>query len=331
MSNYNDMSKNKKYELDDMNIRSHLNTSLDKEGISVSEELITRTLAAIKEQQALRAEQGTTKINPWSRYIRGFAGVAAALLLAVVGYNVIKQMPIVRNETTSKDSASPEADLMMEQSTSSEAKADMAAKEVPAAANTTADMNAAKDGDQSVLKENEEYTIKKEDDEYGQASIGSADNIDSQNGNDNLTTSIPEDITDAQEFSTSLRVTGGSAATYTFRDIFLPAPEEAQYITISSNKYDTSITLTALEDIKAFYLVMDSYQFTGDNQAAMDEQDYTVEMENLNNQTIYTMYIGSKLIVKINQGDNVSENIYYPDDDIHLKQDIETFLQEYRE
>ena len=84
--NYNGKDKNDKIELDELKIKSHLNTSLDLIGISVSEDLINRTLAAIKEQ-ALSGEDEVTqtsimkptkKIIAWNRYIRGFAGVAAA-------------------------------------------------------------------------------------------------------------------------------------------------------------------------------------------------------------------------------------------------------------
>ncbi len=341
MSYNGNRNKDKKIENDDMNIKAHLNTSLDLDGISVSEELFQRTLAAIKEQQTQREEHVDakgeekfgTKITPWNRYVRSIAGVAAALLLVVVGYNVVKQMPIVKQETTSMDSAAPKANLMMKQSDSEEEKTEMA--ETPAGANTTAD-TAAKDADQVVPEANSEYTISAET-FADEGTFGAAAKEDGalkatgQEGTEGetLITSIPEGKT--QEFSTATVGTKDSVVTYTFRDIFLPIPEEAEYITISSNKVGTSITLTALEDIQAFYLIMDTHRFTGDGQEAANDQDYTVEMKDPNTQALYTMYLGANLMIKFTQGDNVSESVYYPDDAALLKQDIEIFLQEYSE
>ena len=43
-----DKNKSDYSKLDDMNIKSHLNTSLEMSGISVSEDLIQRTIQAIK-------------------------------------------------------------------------------------------------------------------------------------------------------------------------------------------------------------------------------------------------------------------------------------------
>ena len=99
--NHKDKSKYDRIEQDELNIKSHLNTSLDLSGISVSEDLINRTLAAIKEQ-AISSEEVTKtddlaprkKIIAWNRYIRGFAGVAAAALIVVIGYNFIQHMPL---------------------------------------------------------------------------------------------------------------------------------------------------------------------------------------------------------------------------------------------
>lgn len=338
----------KKTEYDDMNIKSHLNTSLELEGISVSEELIQRTLAAIKEQQVQKKEHGDVKaeerhrtsIVPWNRYVRSFAGVAAALLLLVVGYNVLKQMPIAKNETTSMDNAAPEADLMMKQADSQETtasgSAEMSAAEAPAAASADVD-TVTKEESLTAQEETSEYTITAENTTgsgYG-ASVGT-NNAPNHGGEDGTEEEIqfakvPEDDSKTLKFSTSLQSTDASAVTYTFRNIFLPAPEEAEYITISSNKSGISITLTALDDIRAFYLVMDAHLFTGDGQEAADGQDYTVEMMNPNTQALYTMYLGPNLIVKCIQGDNVTENVYYPDDEALLKQDIETFLLEYSE
>jgi hypothetical protein len=341
---YNDSRNNdNNMKYDDMNIKKHLNTSLDLDGISVSEELFQRTLAAIKEQQVQREEHGASegedkfgrKIVAWNRYVRSIAGVAAALILVVVGYNVVKQMPVVKNETTSMDGAAPEANLAMDQSASEEARTQMMA-EAPAAANATTNA-AAEDAKQAESGENSEYTISADqiaDEGYGvSAKLDKSDAGTVQEGieGETMITKIPDDDLKTHEFSTTLRGADASAITHTFRDILLLTPEEAEYITVSNNISNYSITLTALEDIQAFYLIMDTHQFTDDGQEEAGGQDYTVEMKNTNTQVLYTMYLGSKLLVKCIQGDNVTENVYDPDDETLLKQDIEAFLQEYSE
>lgn len=345
MNDNSDMNKKQKINNDDMNIKSHLNTSLDLDGISVSEELLNRTLAAIKEQQMLREDQSIqkgaeklgTKIVPWNRYVRGFAGVAAALLLVVVGYNVIKQMPLIGQKSSSMNNAAPEYSLMMDQTTTE--GNDMSKKEVPAAESTASDQAAA-DATQSAPTDESEFTISAEtfpadtDTKLGASLYGTKKNkSDAGDGVEGETqiTSIPEEGTATQEFSTTLRAANDLGKVYSFRDIFVPSPEEAEYITISNNKNDSSVTLTSLEDIQAFYLVMDAHKFTGDDQAAAADQDYTVEMKNPDTQSLYTLHVGAKLVVEYTQGDTVSEYVYYPDDDMLLKQDIEAFFQEYAE
>jgi hypothetical protein len=340
---YNDNRNNdKKTKYDDMNLKEHLNTSLDLDGISVSEELFQRTLAAIKEQQVQREEHGGAegeekfgrKIVSWNRYVRGLAGVAAALILVVVGYNVVKQMPIVKNETTSMDEAAPEANLMMDQSASEEERTNMAV-EAPAAASATADTS-AKEAKQAESEENSEYSIAADNfAEEGNDAAAKLDESDTNTGQEGIDgetmiTMIPNEVK-THDFSTTLRGADASAVTYTLRNILLLTPEEAEYITISNNISGNSITLTALEDIQAFYLIMDTHQFTDGGQEEADEEDYTVEMKNTNTQALYTMYLGSNLLVRCIQGDNVTENVYYPDDGTLLKHDIETFLQEYSE
>ncbi len=97
------MSENKNYddnmEVDELNIKSHLNDSLDLSGISMSEDLINRTLLAIKKQselptavaevnESMTENDANRKVIHWNRYFRAFAGVAAAVVVVVVGYSL---------------------------------------------------------------------------------------------------------------------------------------------------------------------------------------------------------------------------------------------------
>ena len=87
--------KREDIENDKYNIKSHLNTSLETEGISVSEDLISRTMDAIRLQET--TDINTTKDNlehkkPIFLYrnVRTLITVAAAALILVIGVNAIR-------------------------------------------------------------------------------------------------------------------------------------------------------------------------------------------------------------------------------------------------
>ncbi len=92
---------------DDLDIKTHLNTSLDLKGITVSEELIKRTLEAVKQSDTVTSDFDNVsdnkeqinsdhqkddkiisgKLIPWYKKIRIVAGTAAAVLVVVAGLN----------------------------------------------------------------------------------------------------------------------------------------------------------------------------------------------------------------------------------------------------
>lgn len=74
------------YENDDLNIKLHLNTSFDLSGIHISEELINKTLGAIKEreQEELKNQRRSKKISLY-KYAYRIAGACAAVLVVAAG------------------------------------------------------------------------------------------------------------------------------------------------------------------------------------------------------------------------------------------------------
>jgi hypothetical protein len=334
--NYNGKDKNDKIELDELNIKSHLNTSLDLSGISVSEDLINRTLAAIKEQ-ALSGEdevtqtsimEPTKKIIAWNRYIRGFAGVAAAVVVVVVGYNLIQRIPFGMKQ--SSDSSAPEIAVTMDNAT-----------EAAPSQGTTGEENQILGATAVEDKEDEiPYTITAEagalDDESTDADKGvglseSGEEGDTISATENADLkSADRNMTQTQEFAAETPSTD-NVVTYTFREIFLPTPEQAEYITISDNRSAASITLTQPDDIEAFYLIMDSYQYSSTGTDSMIEPNYTVEMKSPELGALYTMLIGRNLTVRYTQGESTIENIYYVVDDTEFKQGLEEFFVEQSE
>jgi hypothetical protein len=331
--NYNDKEKNDKIELDELNIKSHLNTSLDLSGISVSEDLINRTLAAIKEQSLSGKDEvtqtsimePTKKIIAWNRYIRGFAGVAAAVVIVAVGYNLVQRMPFGMKQ--SSDSAAPELAVTMDNATESATSQGTTGEE-----NQTFDASAVEEKKDEIL-----YTITAEtgaledespDTDNGTGLSGStgAEETVPPAENANLK-SADRNMTQTQEFAAETPSTD-NVVTYTFREIFLPTPEQAEYITISDNRSDASITLTQPDDIDAFYVIMDSYQYSSTGTDSMIEPNYTVEMNSPELGALYTMLIGRNLTVRYTQGESTVENIYYVVDDTEFKQGLEEFFVE---
>ena len=331
--NYNDKDKNDKIELDELNIKSHLNTSLDLSGISVSDDLFNRTLAAIREQSLSGKEDATNtsttkptrKIIAWNRYIRGFAGVAAAVVIVVIGYNLMQSIPIGMKK--SANLAEPEMAVSMDSATETAPSEKMMGEE-----NQTFDASTIKEKEDENL-----YTITAE---AGAPENGSTDAdggaalSDSTVAEATVPATENEDLkssdrimTQTQEFAAETPSTD-NGVTYTFREIFLPTPEQAEYVTISDNLSDASITLTQPDDIEAFYIIMDSYQYSSTGIDSMIESNYSVEMNSPEIGSLYTMLIGRNLTVRYTQGENTIENIYYVKEDTEFKQSLDEFFSE---
>ena len=102
----------KKIDIDKLDIKAGLNASLDKEGISVSEDLVRRTLEAIRMNEASGRESGvnmTERKKPVFSYgyVRTFVAAAAAVLVLVAGLNAIR---IFTPKTFKSDLAKQELD-----------------------------------------------------------------------------------------------------------------------------------------------------------------------------------------------------------------------------
>jgi hypothetical protein len=333
--NYNDKKKDD-LEMDELNIKSHLNTSLDLSGISVSEDLINRTLAAIKEQPVenkdpkLGSEQLGKKIIPWGRYVRGFAGVAAAVLIVAVGYNVIKQEPF----GSKKDGASTKTEMqdktMVGTLSEEETNQNFSASSTEEAATSEtakedSNDNSAEIAATDVTEEKTaiQYTIT--------ADTFTEDAGSGVSGSEGEAGSLTEEAGSTEpakpKLSASLRNSNG-ADFFSFREIFLPDPTTAEYITITNEANQTSITLTDQEEILDFYTVMDTHQFTSGVENSAN-QNYTVELKSPEPEALYTLFIGDNLTVRYLEGDAVVENSYDAVDKVLLKQNLDELYQKY--
>lgn len=318
--NYKNTDHNK-HEMDDMNIRSHLNTSLDLNGISVSEDLINRTLRAIKEQQTkdeeqnnIHAKSADQKVIPWGRYFRGVAGVAAAILVVALGITAMtnRNFESKSDENSSAPESTDKSIMMDAKSTAEEytKDSDMVADE------STLDAGAATTDDELAALEAPYFTITAdsaliEDTSDGtslQFSAGTTEEVHKEEAEERIASGVQE--TD-----------------YTFRDIFLNAPELVEYITITEEVNSRMITLTEQADILEFYGVMDTHRFTGIQEGALEGQDYEVEAKD--NQALYTMLVGVNIKIRRVQGEIITESIYQAADGDRLHKELEEFFEKY--
>jgi hypothetical protein len=342
--NYNDKKK-ADMEIDDMKIKSHLNASLDMSGISVSEDLINRTLEAIKKQPAERQADVTAEENKkkpsersilWSRYIRGFAGVAAAALILVAGYGLISGSLSGKSkmdstnalpESTEYNAAASDADK--ENSAFSTAQDTAQAEDAMEEKDTDGGADAGATGESAV----------------GAANGATDDSVDVQSvpqftiAADTILSAEDEDIAGlaGQTTPEEARMAGeqpasqntGRAPLLTFRDIFLPDPEQAQSLTITEEISATSVTLTSQEEILDFYAVMDKHQFTGSTDASAGT-NYKVEIKSLQpGEAQYTMSVGGNITVSYQDNAATSQSIYNADDSALLIQNLQDFFNKY--
>lgn len=332
--NYNDKKKDN-IEIDDMKIKSHLNASLDLSGINVSEDLINRTLEAIKKQSAEQTDTVTEvntrevqkKVIPWNRYIRGFAGVAAAALIVVAGYGMISRgltgsmksddstNSAAQEERVNYDTAVSDTAEDFTYSASEAAPADdtlMAKDSGTKSADQNADGGSDNKADGQLA---EQFTITADADmtSEGGGTTGSAGQT------------VPgEAATAEQPLQSAL-----SVPVLTFRDIFLPDPAQAQSLTITDETTAATVTLTSQEEILDFYSVMDKHQFTSSSDSSAGS-DYKVEIKSLQpGESQYTMTVGNNVIISYQDSIAASQSIYNATDSALLLQDLKDFFSKY--
>ena len=350
-------------EMDDLKIKSHLNASLDLSGINVSEDLINRTLAAIKLQSAVNIEARSgagadektiekkeRKVLPWNRYVRGIAGIAAAAVIAVIGINFVRNMPMGMKMDKSAENSALQMDggsygISSKSAMDDSTMSDTESADAPMQEESGSDMKEIY-GD--VTEAPVQFTIAAE--AYGgEESNGNEYKSDALAGGGDTTAEEEdqrkEESTRASQFALSqeepeseaaknqdqaltARITGESVM-YSFREIFIPSPEQVRYLTISDDINQVSVTLTSREDVEAFYLVMYGHQFGLSDTSSPENSDYTVEMNSSELGMLYIMEVGSNLTVRYTQGDTETETVYYAVEDTRFRRELTEFFTEF--
>lgn len=309
----NRIQDDKELSSDDMNIKQHLNESLDIKGITISEDLINRTLSAIKQSEIeqpgdqqqdnkSKDEMAFKKIIPWSRCIRKIAGVAAAVLIVTVGLSLT-----IRD--SAKDDISQENSEMTAEDTSRYGTAD--------ASGTTA-FEAEQSSEDGLAQ-----SLDKDDTD---TSIAPKSAINPEEGNDIATASL-EDSKDEEDITEALTVDDGNGSPRTFEEIILTNSELVESLKIIDQTNNTEVVLTEQSDILNFYAVMEQQLFTIGTTAPISE-NYIVEAVGLQTEEVlYTMIIGDSISVSNSSGDSVDQSIYNTENNELLIQNIDELYQ----
>ena len=283
---FNDEKKGNN-ELDSLNLKSHLDTSLEQSGIRVSEDLINRTLEAIKQQSQnnnlldIRNEK-TKKSIPWSRYIRGVAGVAAAALIIFIGSQGFKGFYM----RSAKNDASQEYDMSKgSESPESESKIFME--------NFDVNIQEASDAKETEFFTKSTAAVEKTED----IAVGITDDTV-----DMLTAAEGPDLTDPNSF--------GKAENLSLQDISAFTRENAKEIKIT-NWEGKSVTIESQEKIEEFYVEVNNILFAFSSGAVTDHIYYTIELKG-DETTAYQniIWIGDSVTVRYVTGDDVIDDTY---------------------
>ncbi|NLK75602.1 MAG: hypothetical protein GX288_09990 [Clostridiales bacterium] len=270
---------NRDYEIDELNIKSHLNTSLGKSGINVSEDLIQRTLDAINKETDIHKKPIKASSN--LKYIRNIAGIAAALLVVVGGLNVLN---VLGDKGMTKDNAKENAPDML-------ISADMTDDTT---ANDSSDMYTCFGIEEDNMIYNEENA---------KFTDSGKESTERTLTDDSMIQKKSELIDDGD---TGLMATAGIH--YGFREIAPVDIEGVEYIKITDNESGASITLNDTESIKEFYNLMQPLEFT---ETSLTDEDTLLYLIEIKEHTTYTLELGSMVIISSEEEDTATDDLFY--------------------
>lgn len=293
-------------DMDNYNIKSHLNTSLEAEGISVSEDLVLRTLKAIRQNEAKTTD--VDKINMQTRkpivrfrYARTLVTVAAAALILLVGLSAIREISplgmknnMSKPENTAKhdDAGTTEIYSVKEDA----AKNDLADYEMKSSKGTIDDINEAR-----ALVE-------------GESTYTQADDISEEM----FITSLDADLVD--NTGVQDKMLAPEEETLSFNLIASVETSHVSEIRII-NESTGDITIISNQDqVENFYSIMNKYLFRPGGESDTDIQyKITIYSEDRDSQII----IGkTSVTVELIHNENRSASIYIADNHDKLLEEL---------
>lgn len=291
-----DMLASEYNEFDDLkNIKSQLDHSLELSEIHVSEELLQRTLEAIKKAQEdptsveIPLDSTIKKRNLWMKYIRNAAAVAAAFIIFVGGFSIL-------NANTG---------LLDGVNFSAMNKADSKSAPGKAACDTA----------------QRENGVTQDDMKYGESeSMDKGGLPESVAGGENAidrVTKAPEFVDDGEKEGSITELTSNQEKK--FGSIFLSSPSQTSYIKITKTNSDAQLILKNPKDMKKLYLLLEGYTFritetdpsTSDHMFIIQATSLDVVKER------YTMRIGDSITITKEVGsDDKKKTLVYTTQDV---------------
>lgn len=289
-----------KFDIDDLNIKDRLNASLESEGISVSEDLIRRTLDAINKQKV----DDLADINKDGKYIkpasllkrtRFLVTAAAAAIIFLVGMSAIR----ILSPQKKADKASPST---ME-SADNAGYAQKAAMDTDASESGFANEETAK----SMDKGTDDYKLCSEEKSGDTSDMFAADTDTKKDVSMGLTSVIKRD---------------GLG----FDDIAYMESADVKSVKITSLTSGKEITLAGPDQVKRFYSVMENHSFIPETAGQTDGQ-YIIEIQGDGKESKIT--IGTNYIeADTTDNDTVSHGLYSTTDYGKLMEDLEELLKQ---
>jgi len=310
----------------DKEIRSHLNTSLEQDGISVSEELIHRTLEAIK-KESNRSEDSSkinhrNKIVSWKKYATSIAALAAAAIILVAGSNWMSS--IGSKDSAKNDSKSSELDRNM------------------------ADMRSIYSGsDGSSMEENGIEMAKDDSSDFAafdsvEEGIGKAEEKQVNMEVSLTAAGVPESevIDEAIEYHISLNKEktknemenelDQDRSYLSFKEISGFELEDIRSLKITADEENIVLILEDYEQVKDFFDRMEDHQFEPVTDSTLDVNTSKDQSENMDQGIWVNILIGESFIkVQSADEDRLKENTYQSLNYDGLKATLKSFIQEY--
>lgn len=254
-------------DLDDLRVKDHLNASFELDNLTVSEDLIARTLKAIKESD--QQEEQSKKINKIKHFpVRRLVSAAAAIAVLIVGINIFQNSFTGNKKGTqiSMDSSSTE--------------------KAPEEAATMENYSAAADGAASLNNSTKSSEI----------TGSSAEESDMAAANEEITTF-------SAELKEDTKKAGGASSGYgeNLFSVLYPINYDTVTTFNVSKNGDTGKALkeTGIK-VNEFYNILDGYPLTESNtNENRNTADWIYKAEIVEpNQVAYTIIIGDTIQVE---------------------------------
>lgn len=266
--------------LDKLNIKSHLNASLDFSKVSVSEELIQKTLRAINEDPSTLVEKEENVMNarktPWNSYVRRLTGVAAALIVLIGGYSIIKNS--VGMKSSKEDSGGYMENSISMDMAQPEAKSQVSEDDQVLFSATDRAL------DDVDLGTTENTTLTKE--EELKMDVAAVEDDSNENGY-GITSSpnLTSETSDARLGSVK------------FTQIFQGAVDQIESIMITDDGASKSVIITEDLEISKVYSLLDSYLYSAAESGLSSDIYYAIEIREKQSDDINTITIGDTVTI----------------------------------